>query len=282
MAMSLQQTKMRIRSVASTKKITKAMELVATSKLRKAKDLNTQITPYKNEVFEIISYCANNVTDKDYKYFKEKDSDKTLYVVVTSTLGICGGYNINVEKFVTNLLKENDELIVIGLKGINYFNSKGFKIISKYFDLPGLNVKESMSNEIAHDILKEFDLSHYKKVNMVYTKFINSLTFEPTLVQLLPISEVVDVPNISKELLLEPSPEEVLDNLIPFYLSTSIKALIFESMLSEQASRRTAMENATDNASELQDKLLLEFNKSRQAAITQEITEISGAANAIK
>ena len=282
MAMSLQQTKMRIRSVASTKKITKAMELVATSKLRKAKDLNTQITPYKNEVFEIISYCANNVTDKDYKYFKEKDSDKTLYVVVTSTLGLCGGYNINVEKFVTNLLKENDELIVIGLKGINYFNSKGFKIISKYFELPGLNVKESMSNEIAHDILKEFDLSHYKKVNMVYTKFINSLTFEPTLVQLLPISEVVDVPNISKELLLEPSPEEVLDNLIPFYLSTSIKALIFESMLSEQASRRTAMENATDNASELQDKLLLEFNKSRQAAITQEITEISGAANAIK
>jgi F-type H+-transporting ATPase subunit gamma len=282
MAMSLQQTKMRIRSVASTKKITKAMELVATSKLRKAKDLNTQITPYKNEVFEIISYCANNVTDKDYKYFKEKDSNKTLYVVVTSTLGLCGGYNINVEKFVTNLLKENDELIVIGLKGINYFNSKGFKIISKYFELPGLNVKESMSNEIAHDILKEFDLSHYKKVNMVYTKFINSLTFEPTLVQLLPISEVVDVPNISKELLLEPSPEEVLDNLIPFYLLTSIKALIFESMLSEQASRRTAMENATDNASELQDKLLLEFNKSRQAAITQEITEISGAANAIK
>ena len=139
-----------------------------------------------------------------------------------------------------------------------------------------------MSSQIAYEVLKEFDLSHYKKVNMVYTKFINSLTFEPTLVQLLPISEVVDVPNISKELLLEPSPEEVLDNLIPFYLSTSIKTLIFESMLSEQASRRTAMENATDNASELQDKLLLEFNKSRQAAITQEITEISGAANAIK
>ena len=282
MAMSLQQTKMRIRSVASTKKITKAMELVATSKLRKAKDLNTQITPYKNEVFEIISYCANNVTDKDYKYFKEKDSDKTLYVVVTSTLGLCGGYNINVEKFVTNLLKENDELIVIGSKGINYFKDKGFNIINKYVELPGLNVKESMSSQIAYEVLKEFDLSHYKKVNMVYTKFINSLTFEPTLVQLLPISEVVDVPNISKELLLEPSPEEVLDNLIPFYLSTSIKTLIFESMLSEQASRRTAMENATDNATELEDKLLLEFNKSRQASITQEITEISGAANAIK
>ena len=117
---------------------------------------------------------------------------------------------------------------------------------------------------------------------MVYTKFINSLTFEPMCVQLLPISELVEVPKISKELLLEPSAEEVLDNLIPFYLTTSIKTLIFESMLSEQASRRTAMENATDNASELEEKLLLEFNKSRQASITQEITEISGAANAIK
>ena len=101
MAMSLQQTKTRIKSVASTKKITKAMELVATSKLRKAKDLNLQITPYKNEVFEIISYCANNVDDKDYKYFNEKDSEKTLYIVVTSTLGLCGGYNIAVEKYAS-------------------------------------------------------------------------------------------------------------------------------------------------------------------------------------
>ena len=117
---------------------------------------------------------------------------------------------------------------------------------------------------------------------MIYTKFINSLTFEPNIVQLLPLTKIVDVPKISKELLLEPSATEVLDNLIPFYLTTSIKTLIFESMLSEQASRRTAMENATDNAQELEDKLLLEFNKSRQASITQEITEISGAANAIK
>ena len=281
MAMSLQQTKTRIKSVASTKKITKAMELVATSKLRKAKDLNLQITPYKNEVFEIISYCANNVDDKDYKYFNEKDSEKTLYIVVTSTLGLCGGYNIAVEKYASSLLNKNDDLIVIGSKGINYFKDK-VNIIQRYNELPGMDLKENISSRIAYKILKEFDASAYKCVNMVYTKFINSLTFEPMCVQLLPISELVEVPKISKELLLEPSAEEVLDNLIPFYLTTSIKTLIFESMLSEQASRRTAMENATDNASELEEKLLLEFNKSRQASITQEITEISGAANAIK
>ena len=281
MAMSLQQTKTRIKSVASTKKITKAMELVATSKLRKAKDLNLQITPYKNEVFEIISYCANNVDDKDYKYFNEKDSEKTLYIVVTSTLGLCGGYNIAVEKYASSLLNKNDDLIVIGSKGINYFKDK-VNIIQRYNELPGMDLKENISSRIAYKILKEFDVSAYKCVKMVYTKFINSLTFEPMCVQLLPISELVEVPKISKELLLEPSAEEVLDNLIPFYLTTSIKTLIFESMLSEQASRRTAMENATDNASELEEKLLLEFNKSRQASITQEITEISGAANAIK
>ena len=281
MAMSLQQTKTRIRSVSSTKKITKAMELVATSKLRKAKDLNLQITPYKNEVFEIISYCANNVDDKDYKYFNEKDSEKTLYIVVTSTLGLCGGYNIAVEKYASSLLNKNDDLIVIGSKGINYFKDK-VNIIQRYNELHGMDLKENISSRIAYKILKEFDASAYKCVKMVYTKFINSLTFEPMCVQLLPISELVEVPKISKELLLEPSAEEVLDNLIPFYLTTSIKTLIFESMLSEQASRRTAMENATDNASELEEKLLLEFNKSRQASITQEITEISGAANAIK
>lgn len=281
MAMSLQQTKTRIKSVASTKKITKAMELVATSKLRKAKDLNLQITPFKNEVFEIISYCANNVDDKDYKYFNEKDSEKTLYIVVTSTLGLCGGYNIAVEKYASSLLNKNDDLIVIGSKGINYFKDK-VNIIQRYNELPGMDLKENISSRIAYKILKEFDASAYKCVKMVYTKFINSLTFEPMCVQLLPISELVEVPKISKELLLEPSAEEVLDNLIPFYLTTSIKTLIFESMLSEQASRRTAMENATDNASELEEKLLLEFNKSRQASITQEITEISGAANAIK
>lgn len=281
MAMSLQQTKTRIKSVASTKKITKAMELVATSKLRKAKDLNLQITPYKNEVFEIISYCANNIDDKDYKYFNEKKSEKTLYILVTSTLGLCGGYNIAVEKYASSLLNKNDDLIVIGSKGINYFKDK-VNIIQRYHELPGMDLKENISSRIAYKILKEFDASSYKCVKMVYTKFINSLTFEPMCVQLLPISELVEVPKISKELLLEPSAEEVLDNLIPFYLTTSIKTLIFESMLSEQASRRTAMENATDNASELEEKLLLEFNKSRQASITQEITEISGAANAIK
>ena len=282
MAMSLLQTKNRIRSVASTKKITKAMELVATSKLKKAKDLNIKITPYKEEVFEIISYCAKNIDDRDYKYFNENKTEKELNIIVTSTLGLCGGYNVAIEKYVLNNISKNNDLIVLGAKGITYFTNNGYTLLKKYSELPSLDLKEELSNTLTRIALKEFDSGNYKKINMIYTKFINSLTFEPERVQLLPLSSIVEVPKMSKELVLEPSAYEVLNNLIPFYLTTSIKALLFESMLSEQASRRTAMENATDNASELQDKLLLEYNKSRQASITQEITEISGAANAIK
>lgn len=282
MAMSLQQTKSRIRSVASTKKITKAMELVATSKLKKAKDLNFKITPYKNEVFEIVSYCANNIIDKDYSYFNENDVDKQLYIIVTSTLGLCGGYNVAIEKFALENIKKGDELIILGQKGINFFKDKGFNIIKEIGELPHFDVKESISKVVASLSLSGFDLKKYRKVNMIYTKFINSLTFEPQMVQLLPLTSITKVDKINKELLLEPSANEVLDNLLPFYLQTSIKTLLFESMLSEQAARRTAMENATDNAEELEEKLLLEYNKSRQASITQEITEISGAANAIE
>ena len=280
MAMSMQQTKTRIKSVASTKKITKAMELVATAKLKKAKDINNNYNPFKDEVFEIISYCAENITDKDYKYFKENETDKTLYIVVNSSLGLCGGYNMAIEKYVLSNISTNDDLLTIGSKATSYYQEKGYNIIEKYPELPGLNLKENLSTFVARNVLNDFLSKKYRSIKMVYTRFINSLTFEPECLTLLPLTNIVSTAKLNKELLLEPTPEEVLDNLIPFYLTTAIKSLLFESILSEQASRRTAMENATDNASELEDKLRLDFNKSRQASITQEITEISSAANA--
>ena len=177
MAMSLLQTKNRIKSVASTKKITKAMELVATSKLKKAKDINSSITPYKQEVFEIISYCAKNVTENDYKYFNEnKKANKNLNIVITSTLGLCGGYNIAIEKYVMNNVSKDDDLIVLGAKGINYFKDKGYNILQRYSELPPLNLKESLSATLSNITLKEFDKGNYKRINIIYTKFINSLT----------------------------------------------------------------------------------------------------------
>lgn len=281
MPMNLQQTKARIKSVASTKKITKAMELVATAKLKTAKNINMQFTPYQNEVSEIMSYCVMNIEDKSNVYlnFNEKVT-KNLYVIISSSLGLCGGYNVNIEKYAASIIdKEKDDVIVIGNKGASYFISQNYHI-DKTFDLPALNIKETLSKELSSYLMQEFKVGKYRSIKFIVTKFVNSLTFIPKEVQLLPLANINAVSKMSKVLLFEPSPEEVLTNLIPFYLTTILKGLILESMLCEQASRRTAMETANDNANELQDKLLLEFNKSRQAAITQEITEISSAANA--
>ncbi len=281
MAMNLAQTKARIKSVSATKKITKAMELVATAKLKTAKKINMQITPYRDEVLEIMSYCAMNVEDKSSIFLTSpKDVSRKLYVIINSTLGLCGGYNINMEKFASSLIdKQNADVILIGNKGVSYFKSQNFHIVQK-FDLPSLTIKETLSKELVSYILNLYGQGQYQTVELLSTKFVNSLTFVPSSIQLLPLANLKNVKKMNKTLLFEPTPEEVLDNLIPFYLNTALKALILESMLCEQASRRTAMETANDNANELQDKLLLEFNKSRQASITQEITEISSAANA--
>lgn len=283
MAMSMQQTKARIKSVASTKKITKAMELVATAKLKTAKSINAKVAPYRDEVFEIVSYCVENVDKSTNKYLNENtNSDKKLFIIVTSTLGLCGGYNINMEKFAASQIdKEKDEIVLIGTKATSYFNNNGYTI-NRIIDLPSLDIKETASKDLMNYIIHQYDLGKYQSVQFLTTRFINSMTFNPESIQLLPLKNLKNTQKLKKELLFEPSPEEVLNNLIPFYLVTALKTLILESMLCEQASRRTAMETATDNAEEIQEKLLLEFNKSRQASITQEITEISGAANARK
>lgn len=283
MSAGLQQSKNRIKSVSATQKITSAMELVATSKLKKVKDLNFKITPFKKETINIISSVINNVFDKDYLFFKSPNQTKDLIIIVTSSLGLCGGYNNNIFKYVKENVDISSDLIVLGYKGVSHFKNNNYHIISEYNELPPFDVKENLSSLITYKIVKDFKNSKYKSIKMIYTKFINTLTFEPTIFQLLPIN-----PNIfkgkknNKELLLEPTAIDVLDELIPFYLTNTIKSLIIEAQLSEQASRRMAMENATDNANELKEQLMLEYNKARQAAITQEISEISGSAEALK
>ena len=257
------------------------MELVATAKLKTAKNINAQVSPFRDEVFEIMSYCMMNLDDKTNIYLNENtNSDKSLFIIINSTLGLCGGNNINMQKFASSLInKDKDDLIIVGNKSISYFNNQNYHIV-KTFELPSLSLKETISKQIMNYIIHEFDLGKYKSIQLLSTKFINSLTFVPQITQILPIANTSNAPKMTRELLLEPSADEVLTNLIPFYVNTALKTLLLESMLCEQASRRTAMETANDNANELQEKLLLEFNKSRQAAITQEITEISSAANA--
>lgn len=281
MAMSLQQSKSRIKSISATQKITNAMELVSTSKLKKAKEIYFKIHPFKEEIFQIVSAVVANIQE-EHPCLQPIQKGKKLYIIITSSLGLCGGYNNNIFKFSSANITLDDDCIIIGTKGIHYFKSRNYHVVEEFAETPTLDMKENISSTLTYKILKQFLSKEYQEVAIIYTEFINSLTFLPKKFTLLPLDKAMfPAQTMQKELLLEPTPEDVLDHLIPFYLTTMLKSFLMESMLSEQASRRTAMENATDNATELKDKLMLEYNKARQAAITQEISEISGSAEAL-
>lgn len=279
--MNLQQTKNRIQSIRSTQKITKAMELVSISKVKKAKEIHFQFTPFYQEMITIMNYISNHLEDEKNALFSyNEESNKNLTIIVSSSLGLCGGYNHNLYHFVeTQLNQKEDELIIIGIKGIYYFKNQGYKIVRSIEDFPPFHLKEKMSTQLANFVLKKFQQKKYRKIQMIYTKYVNSLTFNPTLVQLLPNIKTKTDNKMHKALLMEPSAKEVCQSFIPFYLSCIIKNFLFESVLSEQASRRVAMENATKNASELEEQLMIEYHKTRQAMITQEISEITGSSS---
>lgn len=280
----MQEIKRRIRSVESTKKITKAMELVATSKLRKTRNQLEQSKPYYTNVAlmtaEILANCKG---DNDSVYLIEnKNVKKDVYVVIASSLGLCGGYNANIFKEIKNVIKPDDYVYSVGSKVTSYLNKNHQGITdSKYESLNmTFNFKDIIN--LVNELTRMYCEKEIGKIKIVYTEFVNNLTFKPRIVTLLPIDRNdFDQIEISKKTtLFEPSSQEVLDNLIPMYLQAVIYGYIIESSTSENAARRISMENATDNADELTEQLLLKYNQARQTAITNEISEIVAGANA--
>ena len=280
----MQEIKRRIRSVESTKKITKAMELVATSKLRKTRNQLEQSKPYYTNVAlmtaEILANCKG---DNDSVYLIENnDVKKDVYIVIASSLGLCGGYNANVFKEIKNVIKPDDYVYSIGSKATSYLTKNHQGITdSKYESLSTtFNFKDIIN--LVNELTRMYREKEIRKIKIVYTEFVNNLTFKPRIVTLLPIDpDDFDHIEISKKAtLFEPSSQEVLDNLIPMYLQAVIYGYVIESSTSENAARRISMENATDNADELTEQLLLKYNQARQTAITNEIGEIVAGANA--
>ena len=280
----MQEIKRSIRSVESTKKITKAMELVATSKLRKTRNQLEQSKPYYTNVAlmtaEILANCKG---DNDSVYLIEnKNVKKDVYVVIASSLGLCGGYNANIFKEIKNVIKPDDYVYSVGSKATSYLNKNHQGITdSKYESLNmTFNFKDIIN--LVNELTRMYCEKEIGKIKIVYTEFVNNLTFKPRIVTLLPIDpNDFDQIEISKKTtLFEPSSQEVLDNLIPMYLQAVIYGYIIESSTSENAARRISMENATDNADELTEQLLLKYNQARQTAITNEISEIVAGANA--
>ena len=280
----MQEIKRRIKSVESTKKITKAMELVATSKLRKTRNQLEQSKPYYTNVAqtvaEILANCKGN---NDSIYLVEnKDIEKEVFIVIASSLGLCGGYNANIFKEIKGAIKPGDYVYSIGSKATSYLLKNHQGVTDHKFDDLNTTFDFKDVTKLVAELTKMYREKEISKIKIVYTEFVNNLPFRPRIVTLLLVdpSDFDHIEISKKSTLFEPSPEEVLDSLIPMYLQAVIYGYIIESATSENAARRTSMENANDNADELTEQLLLKYNQARQTAITNEISEIVAGANA--
>ncbi|MEG0034041.1 MAG: ATP synthase F1 subunit gamma [Bacilli bacterium] len=285
MSSSLIETKKRIATINSTTKITKAMKLVASVKFKRWKDFYNENLSYadamKNTVIKTLrSVDFNNTKVKMPDCLKVYSETKNLYIVVTSTLGLCAGYNYNMYKLLDKTITEEDEIIVIGEKGYIHYKNNFKNLNSDFVNLLN-NFSYDEVKRLRHFIIKLYRTRTYASINLVYTKYLNSLTFVPEILRIIPLDYDINqnVAKVNYEAILEPSPNEVLKLIIPHYVDSLLYSKMMETALAEFASRRNAMENATNNADELLDKLRIEYNKKRQAGITEEIIEVvSGAA----
>ncbi|PID82770.1 MAG: ATP synthase F1 subunit gamma [Clostridiales bacterium] len=289
--------KRKIKSINSTKQITKAMELVSTAKLKKNKARFESTKPYFNKVISTVESIVKNEVKINHPLANVREVKKILYVVISADKGLCGGYNVNVLKEAERVIKskENSVILTVGKKATDFFIKRNYNISNSF-----VGISEKPSFHDAKNIIRICcELYKDKKVDevhLVYTEMLSAISLLPTTKMILPvkfddIKEVEEETNNSlndeivfeKDLIAyEPSPEEVLNMLIPNYLESLIYSALIETAAAEQSARRNAMESASDNAQEMIETLTLNYNQARQAAITQEISEIVGGANALE
>jgi len=282
---NLKEIRNRITSIGSTMQITSAMKMVSAAKLKKAQDAITAMRPYANKLTELLqSLSATLDSDAGGVYANERELKKVLLVVITSNRGLCGAFNSSVIKKSIDLIQstytgKQIDVLAIGKKG-NDLLSKEYTIVdnkSEIFD----NLSFDNVAEIANHLMELFAEESYDRIDIVYNKFKNAATQIISHEQFLPIVPATDAEDINTDYIFEPSKVEIVKGLIPKSLKTQLYKAIRDSFAAEHGARMTAMHKATDNATELRDELLLQYNKARQAAITNEILEIVGGAEAL-
>lgn len=274
MAGNLNKTKHRIASINSTKKITKAMELVSTVKLKKFKNVMLKNELYSNELKSLTCTLFSRLDDEENKYTKLNDAEKDLLIVVSSNLGLCAGYNNDIYHYVEQNFDKNEVVIIpIGMKGDSYFKKNGFALNEEFVSL-NEKINYLDITRLGKTVLSYFENKKYRSIKLVYTKYVNSIKFVPNTLSLFPLEIENANDSTLVEPLYDPDLKTLIDNLVPLYANINLYQKIVESQVCEQASRRNAMENATDNADDLISTLTLEYNKARQAQITQEISEV--------
>lgn len=284
MAKSTKEIKARIKGISSTKQITKAMELVSTSKLKRARVKLEKSRPYYNIILENIQDILGLEKDLKHPLLDKREIKNSLYIVASADRGLAGGYNSSVIRLAENSIKNNQhdsKIIAIGLKARDYFKRRNYQVVGEFLDISE-EPHFYDARMIGEKALELYENNEVDEIKIVYTSFINTINQEPKILKLLP-SEVKGSSDVKRRVVeFEPSTEEVLSYLIPKYIQSSIFGALIEASASEQAARRLAMEAATENAEEMIEDLNISFNRARQAAITMEISEIVSGADALK
>lgn len=279
----------RIRSVKNTQQITKAMKLVAASKLRRAQEAVNAARPYTKKLGQVlgrVSLAAGGSVN--HPLLEIREVKKTAYITITADKGLCGGFNTNVIRLTTAELSKQDHpaLIAVGRKGRDYFRRRGTDIVAEYVNV-GNNIGFPLAKEVGQYVIEKYTAGEVDEVYLIFSEFVNTLVQRPVSVKLLPIERPAEDEQAEGEeakgmvsYMFEPNAEAVLGELLPKYVEVSIFRAMLEAKAGEEGARMTAMDSATNNAKEMIDKLTLSLNRARQAAITKEISEIVGGSAA--
>ena len=283
---NLKEIRNRISSVGSTMQITSAMKMVSAAKLKRAQDAIIQMRPYANKLTELLVNLSSSLDSSEGGDFSSlRDINSILIVAVTSNRGLCGGFNANVIKSAVSLTNndykdKNVSLVSIGKKSSKFFRKDGFNLVSTHDDIYSDLSYDNISL-ISESIMNDYLQGTYDKVILVYNQFKNAATQKIMNESYLPVEAPSEQDIVIGDYIFEPQKEEIVEELIPKSLKTQLYKAVLDSHASEHGARMTAMHKATDNASELKKELTLSYNKARQAAITAEILEIVGGAEAL-
>jgi len=286
---NLKDIKKRIVTVKNTRQITKAMKMVSAAKLRRAQDAVVAARPYADKISTVIGNLAKRESTDVHPLLQERGKGKALVLLLTADRGLCGGYNANVSKTAERFIRANApgyegyDLMIVGRKGNEYLKSRlGDQIVKVYEHITG-KINFSVASLIGEEIVAQYEEGRYDAVYMVFNAFRSAICQEQLVTRLLPIEPpLTDDAAHYAEYLYEPNRDEVLAQLLPKHLNVQIFRALLESVASEHGARMTAMDSASKNASEMIDRLTLQYNRARQAAITKELMEIISGAESIK
>ncbi|SMO42897.1 ATP synthase F1 subunit gamma [Fodinibius sediminis] len=292
---NLRDIRNRIESIKNTRQITKAMKMVAAAKLRKAQNRIIATRPYASKMKEVVARLVGNATDKHQLLREPESTDEVLFIIIGSDRGLCGAFNNNLFKMVEKTIEqeyaeyrqaETLSLVCVGRKAIKHFGKRNYNVIAEYPDFFD-EINFAKASGIMKGVIKRFNAGEFDEVKLAYNEFKSVIAQERIVESVLPIEpsallEDAVSDNEQKEYIYEPGIDKILEDLLPSHLNLQLWKAILESNAAEQGARMTAMDNATENANELQEDLELEYNRARQSAITTEISEIISGAQALE